>query len=319
MTTPPLGAIRAFEAAARHQSISRAADELFVTHAAISHQVHKLEDWIEAPLFRHQGRGVKLTAAGEQLFLQVAPLLAGIAQACKTVKATNKGASLAVGCIPSIATRWLVPHLDRFTREFPDVDIRVVYAQADEKLASSNLDVLITYGEDGSKDVITEPLFSRINKPVCSPHFLAKRGPFKAAEQIIASDLLHDASRDGWKEWAQAAGLAVGKELPGITYQDFNLLATALIAGHGIGLCPINVFSAEIRRGDLIVVSDIATNGAMGYVVMTRRNRSKTIGDFVHWFVTETLAMQTDDIGPQRQVSTSKIGQRKPVTKRKAA
>ena len=236
-------------------SLSRAGDELHVTHAAVSHQMRNLEDWFGAPLFQRHGRGVRLTTTGEQLFARIAPLLSGITDACGTVKKTCTGASLSVGCIPSIATRWLVPNLGKFSSEYPDVDIRVVYAHADEKLASSNLDVLITYGEDHSKDVLTEQLFSRINKPVCSPHFMAQRGPFNRPEQIIASDLLHDASREGWKEWSAAAGLKLTKALSGPIYQDFNLLATAVIAGHGIGLCPVNVFSAEIRRGDLVVAS----------------------------------------------------------------
>jgi LysR family glycine cleavage system transcriptional activator len=316
MNSPSLSAIRAFEAAARHLSMSRAGDELHVTHAAVSHQVRKLEDWIGVPLFRRQGRGVRLTAAGEQLFVRLAPLLSGIADACSTVKAACKGTSLTVGCIPSIATRWLVPNLGRFSSEFPDVEIRVVYAHADEKLASSNLDVLITYGEDPSKDVVTEPLFSRINKPVCSPHFLTHRGPFKSSEQIIASDLLHDASREGWREWASAAGLRLRKELAGTIYQDFNLLATAVIAGHGIGLCPVNVFSAEIRRGDLIVVSEIATNDDKGYVVMTRRNRSKIGDDFVRWFVAETKATQVGATGAKRQSSTTHAHRRKSGARR---
>ena len=302
MTPPPLGALRAFEAAARHMSLSRAGDELHVTHAAISHQMRNLEDWFGAPLFQRHGRGVRLTTTGEQLFARIAPLLSGITDACSAVKKNYTGASLSVGCIPSIATRWLVPNLGKFSSEYPDVDIRVVYAHADEKLASSNLDVLITYGEDHSKDVLTEQLFSRINRPVCSPHFMAQHGPFNRPEQIIASDLLHDASREGWKEWSTAAGLKLTKALSGPIYQDFNLLATAVIAGHGIGLCPVNVFSAEIRRGDLVVASEIATNDDKGYVVMTRRGRPRIGDDFVHWFIAETKSKQVEAKGPKRTV-----------------
>ena len=281
-------------------SFSRAGDELHVTHAAVSHQMRNLEDWFGAPLFRRDGRGVRLTPAGEQLFARISPLLSGITDACGTVKKAHTGASLSVGCIPSIATRWLVPNLGKFSSAYPDVDIRVVYAHADEKLASSNLDVLITYGEDDSKDVLTDQLFSRINKPVCSRHFMAQRGPFKRADQIIASDLLHDASREGWKEWSTAAGLKVTKTLSGPIYQDFNLLATAVLAGHGIGLCPVNVFSAEIRRGDLIVASEIATNDDKGYVIMTRRGRPKFVDDFVRWFIAETRSSQVEAKGLKR-------------------
>lgn len=295
MTLPPFGALRAFEAAARHVSFTRAGEELHVTHAAVSHQMRTLEDWFGTPLFRRDGRGVRLTAAGEQLAARIAPLLSGIVDACGAVKKAHTGASLSVGCIPSIAARWLVPHLGEFSGAHPQADIRVLYAHADEKLASSNLDVLITYGEDDSKDVKTELVFSRVNNPVCSPHFMAKHGPFARPEAIIACDLLHDASREGWTQWMQAAGLKATRPLGGPVYQDFNLLATAVLAGHGIGLCPVNVISAEIRRGDLVVASEIATNDDKGYMIMSRRD-GPTIGDeFVRWFVGITRASQVDE------------------------
>ena len=290
MNLPPLGALRAFEAAARHLSLSRAGDELHVTHAAVSHQVRNLESWFGASLFRREGRGIQLTPSGQALYARVSPLFESLSDACHRVKAVAGGGTLTVGCIPSIAGRWLVPNLNQFSAQHPQVDIRVVYAHANERLSQADLDILITYGEDDSPGVLSERLFSRVNRPVCSPHFFREHGPFKRPRQIAASPLLHDETRDGWREWCVAAGIASMDVSNGPVYQDFNLLATAVIAGHGIALCPVNVFRAEISRGDLVILSDTATNEDKGYYVMSRADRPKIAEDFVAWFVATAQA-----------------------------
>ena len=285
MKLPPLSALRAFEVAARHSSLSRAGDELHVTHAAVSHQVRNLEGWFGSALFRREGRGIQLTPAGHALYARVSPLFESMADACQRVKALSGAGALTVGCIPSIASRWLVPNLPVFTQQHPGVDIRVVYAQAHDRLGPADLDILITYGDDNGRGVACERLFSRINKPVCSSHFLREHGPFDEPRQIVAAPLLHDEKRTAWKEWCVAAGLPDSNVEAGPIYQDFNLLATAVIAGHGIALCPINVFRTEILRGDLVVLSDIPTNADKAYNVMTRVDRSAIAGDFVEWFM----------------------------------
>lgn len=285
MSLPSLSALRAFEAAARHLSMSLAGDELHVTHAAISHQVRHLEDWCGAPLFHRDGRRLRLTASGQVLAGKLSPLFEAIGDTCERVRAMSANTVLKVGCIPSIATRWLIPNLQKFSQRHAEVDIRVVYAKANDRLNDSDLDVLITYGDDESRNVLTQHLFSRINTPVCNPHFFKQHGPFDTPEQIAASPLLHDETTQGWKEWCKAAGIADRSVQSGTVYQDFNLLATAVIAGHGIGLCPVKVFSEEIRRGDLVAVSDISTNGDKDYVAMIRRDRPQPAADFVSWFV----------------------------------
>lgn len=285
MRLPSLSALRAFEAAARLLSLSRAGDELHVTHAAISHQIRNLEDWFGVPLFRREGRGIRLTPPGQALFSRISPLFESIADACQKVKELSGAGSLSVGCVASIAARWLVPNLAEFTARHPEADIRVVYAHADERLSAADLDILITYARDEGKGVVAERLFSRISRPVCSPHFLRQHGPFESPRQIISAPLLHDATREAWHDWCAAAGLQNVGVLSGPVYQDFNLLATAAIAGHGIALCPLNVFRAEIGSKDLVVVSDVAINEDRGYFLMSREDRSPLAEDFVQWFV----------------------------------
>ena len=281
---PPLTALRSFEAAARHLSMSRAGDELHVTHAAISYQVRHLEAWFDTELFVRDGRRLKLTLAGELLVMRLTPLFEAMAEACGRVKSISGSNILKVGCIPSIASRWLVPNLAKFSDIRQGVDIRVVYAQANEQLTDSDLDVLITYGEVDAKNVLSRQLFSRINTPVCSPHFLERYGPFDTPSQIASAPLLHDETTAGWQEWCRLAGIPEAKVTSGTIYQDFNLLATAVIAGHGIGLCPVNVFREEIGRGDLVVISSVSIYDDKGYAIVTRRDRSKVVADFVEWF-----------------------------------
>ncbi|GLQ28924.1 LysR substrate-binding domain-containing protein [Sulfitobacter pacificus] len=285
MKTPPLTSLRAFEATARHLSFSEAGDELFVTHAAISHHVRRLEEWFESELFIRKGRSIALTRSGETLFRHLSPALAEIAETCTRVKALGGKQALTVGCIPSIASRWLVPNLQLFTAENPEVDLRVLYASENQKFSQSGIDVLITLGKEDADGVVSEQLFSRLTKPVCSPKFLAEHGPFDTPDAFISVPLLHDESRKGWRDWFAAAHApwTGGDNWP--VYQDFNLLFTAAIAGHGIALCPVDTFRNEIEAGDLIVLSDIATNTESYYFGTYSKNTPRAALNFVEWFV----------------------------------
>ena len=150
MDLPPLTALRAFEAAARWSSLSRAGDELHVTHAAISHQIKHLETWLGRRLMQRSGRGVALTPAGIEFYRVVTGALAAIASAAANMRRTQDARSITVGCIPSIAARWLVPALPAFMAHHPEINLRIVYARAEEQFDAEALDVLITLGEDRS-------------------------------------------------------------------------------------------------------------------------------------------------------------------------
>lgn len=292
MLLPPLSALRAFDAAARHGSLSRAGDELCVTHAAVSHQIRKLEQWFGAPLMTRDGRGVRPTTAGAVLARRLKPVFEEIEAACARVGRMARSGHLTVGCIPSIAGRWLIPWLPQFSARFPEVELQVFYATADQRLSEGTLDVLITFGESEEPSTHVAKLFSRINKPVCSPVFLESRGPFDTAEAIAAAPLLHDETRAGWGEWFGRAGIGPEAASAGPIFQDFNLLATAVIAGHGIALCPVEVFRKEIDGGDIVVLSDVATNSDSAYFVRWRQEGSPLAEAFVQWFLENTKAVQ---------------------------
>src|SRR5258708_17256124 len=144
MDMPPLIALRAFEAAARLKSFSRAGDELHVTHAAISHQIKQLEEWFGRPLFRRVGRGVELTRLGKTIAASVTPAFGEISQVCQRMRLPRGRGALSVGCIPSIASRWLIPNLAEFSSRHPEIDLQVLYASAQARLSSADSDVLLT-------------------------------------------------------------------------------------------------------------------------------------------------------------------------------
>ena len=291
---PPLVALKSFVSAARHLNLTHAGKELCVTHSAVWRQIRNLEEWFGAALFRREGRGLKLTQPGQALFDAILPLFTELADACQRIRNNVTGSSLTIGCIPSIASRWLIPRIDRFSQRHPDVDIQVVYARAHERLAESTLDILITFGADDSPGIVARHVFPRTNKPVCSPHFLKSHGPFDTPEKIANANRLHDEFRDDWKEWFRLAGVSSGNSHAGPLYQDFNLLATALIAGHGIGLCPVTVFEEEIKNGFLVVLSDIATHQDKSYYLLTREDHTRLVDDFVEWFFEDVIRPPQD-------------------------
>lgn len=283
MKLPPLNALRSFEATARLGSVARAAVDLNVTHAAVSHQIKHLEAWFGLSLFRRQGRGLVLTPAGQQLQETVAEALARIAQVSEALREGRRRA-ITVGCIPSIASRWLIPLLPRFMQEHPDIDVQVRYAAAQDRLTAAGYDVLITLGPDPDPRTESRTLFSRINKPVCSRHLLAEHGPPASAAALAAMPLLHDATRDGWRCWFAAMGLPQADVGRGPVFQDFNLLSTALIAGHGVALCPVEVLREELRRGDLVVLFDQGVLADERYVLITDAKPSPAALAFADWF-----------------------------------
>lgn len=280
----PLNAIRAFEATARHLSFSAAGEELHVTHPAISHQIRRLEEWLGVALFHREGRKVRLTEAGLALQASAGSALGQLNATCRRIRRSAGTQSLSVGCIPSIASRWLVPRLSDFTTRNPGIAVRVAYAKAEDRLHDDDNDVLITLGADPSPDVSSLKLFSRVSRPACSPHYLARRGPLRTPAEIAAADLLHDETRQGWREWFSKSGTASGDLGTGPVFADFNILATAVIAGHGVALCPIEVFREELRRGDLVVLSDISTDEDKGYFLTMSAQPSAAEIRFAEWF-----------------------------------
>lgn len=283
MKLPPLNTLAAFEATARLSNLSRAGEELHVTHAAISSQIKRLEAWFGRKLFQRSGRGITLTPAGEEFRKTVDVALVAISAASLSLRRDMDARSFRVACLPSVATRWLIPALTDFKLKHPAISVEVVYAKAGESFDLERCDVLITNLKATSKELSVTRLFTRTSKPVASPSYLAKNRHLLNGS-LRNAVLLHDEISAAWDEWFAAAGCAPENVKHGPVFADFNFLATAVIAGHGVALCPIEVFRREIAAGDLVVLSDVTVFPSEGYYLLSEKVRTRAVTAFTRWF-----------------------------------
>lgn len=244
---PSLNALRAFEAAARYQSFKSAADELFVTHAAISRHIRDLEEWLGVELFTRTGRGVRLTEAGARYGRVLTPLFDQMAQETRDVMAAGKARTLNVSVEPAIASRWLVPRLGRFNALHPDIELNI---NPDNRLVdfrAGEFELGIRYGIGPWDNAEIVKLSESVSFPVCSPALIKDWPQIKPAD-LSNFILLHEQRKQWWAEWLTAAGVSGGENWRGTVFQG-HLAIEAAEAGQGFAL------------GDQILCTDSMTEG----------------------------------------------------------
>lgn len=288
---PPLNALRAFEAATRHRSFSKAADELCVTHSAISHQIKQLEEWFGSALFLRTSQGVVPTSASAEFHQAVRECLSRLSDASEQFKRVGNSKCLTVAVIPSVATRWVIPRLPKFQIENPDIDLVVMYTPPKFEGEISGCDLLITYFDgEYSGHLDAKILFSGALKPVCSPNYLRIHGPFKTFEDLTRAAFLHDEVRITWANWLAERGINPSVAQSGTVFADFNLLSTAVIAGHGVALCPTDLIVEDLNAGHLVQLFDAAILHDRNYMLFHRPSRPPTVDLFCEWLISETTA-----------------------------
>jgi LysR family glycine cleavage system transcriptional activator len=272
---PPLSALRAFEAAARHMSFSRAATELHVTPAAISHQIHALEEDLGIRLFHRMNRSIELTASARILFPGLSEAFAGIQSSVRRLRAHNDTGTLTVTASPSIAAKWLVLRLHRFQEQHAEVDVRISATDEVVDLTRGDFDIAIRYGRGKYPELEVELLFTNEVFPACSPQLLAKGPPLRAPEDLPAHALIHDQAieRDPlsptWPMWLKAAGV---KNLPatnGLSFNNMHLALDAAIAGHGVVLAHSTIAAADLAAGRLVRLFSLALPDQFAYYIVT--------------------------------------------------
>ena len=208
---PPLSALRAFEAAARLQSFSKAADELNVTPAAISHQIHALEEDLGVSLFNRRNRAVELTASARVLLPGLSDAFAGIQTSVRRLRSHNDTGMLTVTASPSFAGKWLVQRLFRFQQRHPDIDVRISATDVTVDLLRGDFDIAIRYGTGRYPGLVVELLLKNEVFPACSPALLRAGPPLETPADLRNHQLIHDqqVDRDAlaptWSMWLKAA------------------------------------------------------------------------------------------------------------------
>ena len=287
---PPLSAIRAFEAAARHGSFTKAADELGMTQAAVSYQVKVLEDRIGNPLFLRQPRRVVLSEAGKRLAPAVTEAFQRLGAAFASFRETDENV-LSVTAINTFCTNWLVPRLGTFQMAHPNIAVRLDATPRLVDFTQEEVDVGIRGGAGVWPGLKAHFLFPVELAPVCSPEFLRRVGGVRTAEDMLNLPLL-DCDDECWPRWFANAGIPNPPPLkgPGIHVQTQQMIASAAIAGQGIALITPALFCDDLASGRLVKVLPIVVSDSnMHYWLVYPEDRQNVpkIRAFRDWILAE--------------------------------
>ena len=246
---PPLSALRPFEAAARLQSFSRAAEELHLTHGAVSRQVRALEDHVGARLFARHGKRVELTPTGRAFAERVRNALQEIAHAADLAGRGRHDNRLTVSVLPSFASRWLMPRLIRFMDAHPEIEINVLASTALANFDAEDVDLAIRLGKGPWPPLVCEPFLDDEYFPVASPKMNGGKLP-KEPKDLIRVRIMRE-ERDYWQRWFLAAGIALDEPLAGPFFNDSTYSLQAAARGEGVALARRSIVGEDLRRGTL--------------------------------------------------------------------
>jgi len=271
---PPLSALRAFEATARLRSFGKAAAELNVTPAAISHQIHALEEDLGIRLFHRLNRSIELTASARVLLPGLSDAFAGIHASVRRLRAHNDTGTLTVTASPSIAAKWLVLRLHRFQERYPEIDVRLSATDDVVDLARGDFDVAIRYGTGRYPGLTVELLMQNEVFPACSPRLLEAGPPLRTPEDLRHHALIHDQAVDRdplaptWAMWLKAAGVTSVPASAGLTFSVGYMALDAAIAGHGVVLAYSTIAAADLAAGRLVRLFSLALPDLFAYYIV---------------------------------------------------
>jgi LysR family glycine cleavage system transcriptional activator len=265
---PPLNALRAFEAAVRHESFSRAADELFVTHGAVSRAIRQLEEDLGQPLFRRTTRSVTPTAAGEAYAVEVRAVLDRLMRATLQARAHSTAGALTVSTLDSFAGKWLLPRLQDFRHRQPDIDVRLSTSEALADFIHDDIDIAIRYGNGNYAGLKSDFLLGEEMFPVCSPKLLEGPHPLKCPDDLVHHPLIHDVFHIDWKMWLRAAGIDFEEPLRGPTYPTSHYGIQAAIQGDGVALGRSALVADDLAAGRLVQPFVLALAADHAYYVV---------------------------------------------------
>ena len=250
---PPLNALRVFDSAARHLSFTKAAEELFVTQAAVSHQIKTLEEFLGLKLFRRRNRSLLLTEEGQSYYLDIKEIFSSINEATRKLLARSAKGVLTVSLSPSFAIQWLVPRLSGFNQAYPGIDVRIQAVDREEDKLADDVDVAIFYGRGNWTGLRTDRLYAEYLIPVCAPSLLTGEKPLKTPSDLIYHTLLHDTSRRDWQAYVRQ--LEIQNQInvqQGPIFSHSSMVIQAAVHGQGVALVNNVMARSEIESGRLV-------------------------------------------------------------------
>lgn len=282
--------MRCFEAAARHGSFNKAADELAVTPSAISHQIKSLEGFLGLELFRRTKRRVVLTEEGEEYLPHIQSMFERLNEATQSLLARQGAGTLHLSVAPAFLTRWLMPRMEGFQQQYPDIELEISAETGLVDFATTDTDIAVYFGKGDWQDV--ETLFLRRVRlaPVCHPKLIKADKPIEKPDDMRFYPLLHVAKRkDEWQDWLQQNDLDPKAFRRGLMLSSGSLTAGAAAQGLGIALADPGLVGPEIESGTLKVLFDryLTTQKSFYLVYEKRRVMTPAMVAFKNWIFAE--------------------------------
>ena len=307
MRLPPLQSLRAFDAAARHLSFTKAAEELFVTQGAISQQVRQLEEYLGFKLFHRLPRQIYLTEEGAQLVHATTAGFSRISDEIERLMLVEEAGVVTVSVLQSFAVKWLVPRLGYFREAYPDIDVRI---HADDRmvdLRTEGIDLAVRFGSGKYPNLNCEMLMRDESFPVCSPAYLANSPALNMPRDIAGHQLLHDATAimdhphaADWEFWLDGVGVSGVDVSRGLRFNSGDMVIQAALMGQGLGMARTSLAALDLKAGNLVrpFPQTVASNGAYYLVYPEEHLRRPRVQAFVNWLkgeVAQTLREIDED------------------------
>ncbi|TQV72469.1 transcriptional regulator GcvA [Denitrobaculum tricleocarpae] len=308
---PPLNALRAFETAARHLSFTKAAAELNVTPAAVSHQIKALEELLGVLLFRRLPRALRLTDAGQAALPILGQGFEKLSQAVEQIRAHSESGLLTISVSPSFGALWLVPRLERFRARHPEIETRIDGTDRRVDLTRGDADVALRYGPGGYDGVRVDRLFGQVNTPVCSPALLRgaqpmtkspqAKQPLRSPEDLRHHTLLHIVWKDAeasWRMWLLAAGLPDIDPTRGPHFTQESMAVEAALDGQGVALVGDILVADHLAAGRLVRPFDpsLSTPLTFAYYLLSTNDSAEQpkVTAFRTWLLEEARATRPE-------------------------
>ncbi|MBT6204093.1 MAG: LysR family transcriptional regulator [Rhodospirillaceae bacterium] len=290
---PPLNSLVAFEAVARHGSMTRAADELLVTREAVSRQIHTLENFLGVSLFLRVHRAVELTAEGGRFQATIETSLDAIARASDSLRETGASSRVTVMATIAITSFWLTPRLPGFRERHPDIEIRLRASDALLDMRGDRIDLALRYGDGRWQGVDSMELFPTLTFPVCSPDYLARHGPINQPTDLLGHTLLNldgpSHAGEDWAWWLDGADVQAQGPLHILGFDSYANIIQAALEGQGIALGFSRIVESMLTSGKLIrpVGPALSKGQAVHLVTLPGIELSPAVNAFRSWLIEE--------------------------------
>lgn len=292
---PPLNALRVFEASARQLSFTKAAEELFVTQAAVSHQIKLLEEHLGLKLFMRKNRALLLTEEGQSYFLDIKDIFTSLYEATEKLLARGSKGAITVSLQPSFAIQWLVPRLTSFNLQHPEIDVRIKAVDQDENSLTQDVDIAIYHGRGRWPNVHAEKLHTEYLIPVCSPLIITDKKPLNTIHDLANHTLLHDTSRRDWKRWFKEANVKGMNVNHGPIFSHSAMVVQAAVHGQGVALAQSVLAKPDLDAGRLVNLFDHRLVSKNAFYIVCREHQLEVgkIASFRQW-VLDTVAAEEE-------------------------